>query len=405
MGMENFLGDTGKYDTLGVLNGFRKLSELYINQLVEEGKWFTVCHKIDNNQVDIMGIQNDSGEKLGSIVSSIFEESSYRSAIYKYLMMNYLCYIEVPSVSFKTDTGDFKKTFDKHLITSNPQVIADWLGVSFEDLDQKYKSRVFGIDMDDGDDLLPYVKLTETKGGVRKVTCPRSNIDISERGTRVIPLFMLKAGVDALYSKLKSGVTKVSFLKDGGQVREMFASVDFPRIKEIYGQCDFYDNAVMLSYDGDFIKNPSLSRGYIRVPEIGGSRYDTPTRSINYARIISISYNEEPDLAFINIDLSVVVGSFQDCVVKHGKHSKEIADQLEVFELDMGYWKENEKGYTREKSLQSLLEWVESMNMLYSTVFLRDLSLFMLANVQWFSDFDGSPKYSYNPSSNDVGLA
>ena len=203
MGMENFLGDTGKYDTLGVLNGFRKLSELYINQLVEEGKWFTVCHKIDNNQVDIMGIQNDSGEKLGSIVSSIFEESSYRSAIYKYLMMNYLCYIEVPSVSFKTDTGDFKKTFDKHLITSNPQVIADWLGVSFEDLDQKYKSRVFGIDMDDGDDLLPYVKLTETKGGVRKVTCPRSNIDISERGTRVIPLFMLKAGVDALYSKLK----------------------------------------------------------------------------------------------------------------------------------------------------------------------------------------------------------
>ena len=75
----NFLGDSGEYDLLGVKNGFRKLSELYINQLVNEGKWFTVCHKIDPKQVDIMQIENSLGTKLGSYINEVFVEHLYIS--------------------------------------------------------------------------------------------------------------------------------------------------------------------------------------------------------------------------------------------------------------------------------------------------------------------------------------
>lgn len=405
--MDKFIGDTGEYDILGVKNGFRKLSELYIKQLVNDGKWFTVCHKIDKNQVDIMGIENSEGDTLGRVVDRVFEEGGYRTSIYKYLLMNFLCYIEVPTLSFKGDDGTRRNTFDKMLITSNVDVIASWLGVSKSDLPDKYKSRVWGIGVDDGEEELPYVKLTESKEGKRKVTCPRKNIDVSKKGTRVIPLFMLKAGVDTLYDKLKEDIIKVTFLKDGGQFRDMFTTVNFSKIKEIYGPGNFYDDSVMTAYDGDFIGNKTMSRGYIRVPEIGGSRYGTPGRSINYARIVNIDYTAEPDLSFIDIDLSTVVEGFSDAVTDHMEEAEDIIEMLEAFGIDGGCWSKNEEGVIKYpvRNTQTLLEWVEERNMLFTTVFQRDLCLFMLANPKWFSSFTGKPKYTIDSTRDDVGLA
>lgn len=401
----NFLGDTGEYDLLGVKNGFRKLSELYINQLVNEGKWFTVCHKIDPKQVDIMQIENSLGTKLGSYINEVFEEGSYRTSIYKYMLMNFLCYIEVPSTSFKSDTGKFKSTFNKMIITSSVEVIAQWLGIPIEDVPVKYSDRVFGINMDDGEDYLPYVKLTESKEGIRKVTVPRLNIDVSERGTRVIPLFMLKAGVDTLYSRFKDDIVKVSFLKDGGQLRDIFTTVNFSKIRDIYGGGSFLDDSINESYKGDFLENRYMSKGYIKVPEIGGSKYDGPTRSMSYSRIISIGYDEEPDLSFINIDLSTVVEGFNDGVLAHSKNASDIVDMIEAFGLDGDDWKdtiEARKKYVA-KDTSSLLQWAEERSLLYSTVFIRQLCLFMLSNPQWFSNFTGEPKYRFS-GSEDVGI-
>lgn len=401
----NFLGDNGNYDLLGVKNGFRKLSELYIKQLVDNGKWFTVCHKINTNQEDIMQITNNEGVKLGSYIKEVFQEGGYRTSIYKYLLMNFLCYIEVPSVSFKSDTGGFKNTFNKILATSNVDVIANWLGVDVDEVPPKYSDRVFGINMDDGEDLLPYVKLAETKDGIRKVSVPRMNIDVSERGTRVIPLFMLKAGVDALYDKLKDNIVKVSFLKDGGQIRDIFTSLDFSKIREIYGAGSFFDDSVELSYNGDFLENRFLSKGYIRVPEVGGSKFDGPCRALSYSRIIGITYGEEPDLSFINIDLSIVVDEFKDGVLKHSKEASNIVDLLEEFGIDGNCWKdtfESKKQYAI-KDASSLIQWVDERNLLYSTVFCRELCLFMLSNPQWFADFTGEPKNRYS-GSGDIGI-
>lgn len=399
----NFLGDTGKYDLLGVENGFRKLCDLYIKQLVDEGKWFTICHKIHSKQEDIMQVQNAEGVKLGSYINDIFEEGSYRTSIYKYLLMNFLCYIEVPSTSFKTDTGGFKNTFNKLLVTSSVEVIAKWLNIPVEKVPSKYSDRVFGINMDDGEDFLPYVKLTESKEGVRKVSVPRFNIDVSERGTRVIPLFMLKSGVDALYSKMTDNIVKVSFLKDGGQLRDIFTTVNFSKIRDIYGGGSFFEDSINDSYKGDFLENKYLSKGYIKVPEIGGSRYDGPTRSISYSRIISIDYNEEPDLSFINIDLSTVLEGFNDGVSSHASQCSSIIDTLEAFGLDVDDWKdtvESRKKYN-SKDISSLLQWASEKSLMYSTVFLRELCLFMLSNPQWFKNFDGKPKNKY---SGDIGL-
>lgn len=399
-----FLGDTEKYDNLGVLNGFRALGELYVRQLVDDGKWFTVCHKIDPKQEDIMAIQNDKGVKLGTLISEIYPESVYRSAIYRYLLKNFLCYMEVPTVSFQTDTGTMKQSFKKQLVTANLPVMANWLGVTLEDVEKKYGSRVYSIDIDDGDDLLPYVKLVETKESVRKISSPRNNIDVGERGTRVIPVCFLKAGVDLLYNRLKSSVVKVSFLKDGGQFRDIITTFDFPKIKEIYGEGSFLEDSIMFSFNGDFLGSHSLSRGYIKVPEVGGSRYEDPTRSINYARIVEIQYDVEPELAFINIDLSVVVPEFRDRVIEIPSKSEDIINMLIAFGIDGGCWDVTQKNHYASKSCQSLVDWVDSRDIILTTVFRRELCLFMLANPQWFDSFTGEPNSRVAGSGGDVGL-
>lgn len=398
-----FLGDTGKYDILGVKNGFRKLCELYIPQVVNEGNWFTVCHKMAQNQQDIMKIEDGEGVRLGTYISNIFQEGSYRTSIYKYMLMNFLCYIEVPTKSFRTDTGDFKKSYNKILATASTEVMARWLGVDIDELPSKYAERVFDINMDDGEDCLPYVKLVETRG-VRKISVPRLNIDVSEIGTRVIPLFMLKAGVDTLYERFKEGMVKVSFFKDGGQLREMYTTLDFNKVREIYGGGSFLDDSINDSYDGNFLENKYLYKGFIKLPEIGGSRYDGPTRSLNYARIYSIEYNAEPDLSFINIDLTTVVEAFTDGVLANSSSAGEIIAMLEAFGIDGKAWvntvEQGKRYATRDVS--SLLQWVEERNLLYSTVFVRELCLFMLANPQWFKGFTGEPKNRY--SSGDLGI-
>lgn len=400
----NFLGDNGNYDTLGVVNGFRKFSEMYIGQLVEEGKWFTVCHKIDDRQEDIMRIQNKYGTKLGSMIAEVFEEGTYRTSIYKYLMMHYLCYIEVPTASFKTDTGRYKNTFNKMLATSNVDVIAKWLGVEVDDVPEKYRSRVYGIDMDDGEDLLPYVKLTESREGLRKVSVPRMNIDVSEKGTRVIPLFMLKAGVDALNEKISKDIVKVSFLKDNSHIRDMFITTNMLKVREIYGGGSFLEDCMETTYNGDFLFNPYLARGFIKAPEIGASRYENPVRSISYARIVSIDYNAEPDLSFINIDMSTVLDGFNEGVLANKFQAKDIVDMLEAFGIDGGCWKDKdgEKRKYLNKDIVSLVQWAEDRSLLFSVVFLRELCLFMLSNPQWFGNFTGKPKEV--KSNGDVGL-
>lgn len=392
--VNSFLEDIGNCDELGVLNGFRTICEAVVKQVVSEGKWFTVCHKVDKEQVDIMSIENDSGKKLGAFLHDVFDVCCYRTAVYKYLVMNYLCYVEVPGKSFKTDTGSFKQTFTKMLITANETVMAKWLGVELEDLNDKYVNRVFSISMNDGDDYVSYVKLTESKQGTRSISVPRADLDVSVRGTRIIPLFMLKEGVDELYNKMSSSFVKVSFLKDNSQKREITTTLDMSKISELYGSCLFTDDAIESSYEGDFLNNKYLSRGYIRVPEIGGCKFNEGTKSLSYARIYNIEFDAEPDLTYIDIDLSTVQAGFEEGVLSYPSKSQDIIDMLGEFGLDTSGWVdtiESKKRYISKDS-SSLLQWFEDNNMLYSTVFLRDVCMFMLANPQWFTNFDGKPK-------------
>lgn len=385
-----FLNEKDKVDELGNKTRFRKVSTNLVSNVVNQGKWFSFCARISDDQIDIMAAKDSAGEKLGHIINeeSGYEYTSYRSSIYKYLLREFLCYIEVPVTIRDRDYGKgYKQTFNKYLATSNIEVVARWLDLSVEEANSKYGYRLCNILEDNECDLFPYLKLYATKDGIHKVTTPRKDVDLGESGTRVIPLYALKAGVDILYKKLLEDTYDVVFSKDSGQIRTINTTFSTEKIMSVYTG-SIVNNHLEGVYDGDFLANSTLERGYIRVFEMGSSIYDSPLRSINYARIISFC-KAEPDLTYMNIDMDCVMETFINCVYDLKQTQiDELVESLEVYDVGTER-KINKMDLATANDIEM---WAESQIILLSTVFLRQLALFMLCNPNWFKGYTGAPK-------------
>lgn len=395
-GLSTIVDKDTECDMLGMRSLFRVYTSKLAKKSVCEGAWFSFCSKVSDSQKDIMACKNSEGIKLGSFVADEYPDTIYRSAIYKYLIRDFLCYYESPTIIRSRDTNAAKSSFNKYLITANVGVIACWLGISIDEANVKYGSRVDECCDDNGSDMFPYVKLYETKEHIRKVSKPRKDLDLSKSGTRVIPLYALKAGVSELYKLCCDDVYDIHFMKDGGIERSMCVTFNKDILKGIYGDCDFYRIGISGQFDGDFLGNPSLERGYIRVFEVGGSRYDNPLRSVNYARITGFE-KTEPDLTYINIDIDSVLDTFKECLRTNNIDLKMLIEMLEIYDVGS-----NRDGLSKEPILSRNIEmWADGQAALLSTVFLRKLALFMIGNPEWFNGYTGEPQSSYSSSLED----
>ena len=387
-------------DEYGAKDKFRKIISAMVERVVEDSKWFGFCTRISESQIDIMKIQNDSGVSLGNMVSSIYEGNSYRTAIYKYFIRNYLCYYEVPAVKRGFDSGSYMGSYDKMMITDNLYVVADFLGISLEEAVNKYLPRVSDSYINEESDWFPYLKLVETKEGVRKVVRPRSPLDLGKRGTRVIPLFALDVGVSYLYESAKDECVKVSFRKDGGVDRDIIFTFDVDKVRDVYGNSDFFYSGFEKCYDGDMMKNFKTSEyGYIRVIEMGGSKYDNPCRSVNFARILSVEFGAEPDLTFVNIDTESAVAEFK----KSLPMTREGNERLKQKMRDAGIISDDD--YERIGTKLTLEEWVDSKAIVAGTILQRSLALFTLGNPMDFPNYTGLPVEYASSGEDSFGLS
>lgn len=378
----------GESDFLGEMTPFRMLVSHMVTNTVNSGRWFSFGNVLDQRQVNLVRLANKDGKKLGDLLPEyLFESNEYRTRLYKYMLCDYMCYCESPTVRKTADFG-YKSGFNKMIITSSPTAIANWMGISYEDAANMYANYVEHEDT--GESLYPYVKLIK-KDGENKISKPRTKLDLDQGGLRVIPMFALSTGLDVLYSKLKEDIYTVSFLKDSGQVRDMCTSFNKEKVLSLYaGYEDFVESNFEKIYDGDFYSNSTIDRGYVRVFEVGSSVYNNPTRSINYGRIISFE-RSEADMSFMLIDLDNALETFIGCL-----HTREwsLADIKEL----VSYFKTFEVGSEQTlngaelSSVSSIETWANLQNVALSTVFQRQLALCMIANPHLFNGYTGSPE-------------
>lgn len=385
-------------DLLGENSYFRGIVTNIVEAVVSKGNWFGFCTRVDNSQVDIFSMENKDGIKLGSlIVDEIGQEDGYRTSLYRYLLHEYLCYCESPTVVKRKDYSGYKDSYNKSLVTSNISVIAEWLGIPYDEAKLKYGSR-FDYNMyDRGDTCYSYVKLTVAKDGTKKVSKPRKDLDLATKGMRIVPLFAIKKGIDVLYDMCLKDFYNVTFVKDSGQKRSINVCFDYDKLCEVYNDKGLLSDAYQEQFKGDFLNVRTLERGYIKVIEVGTNLRNYALRSINLARILKIE-KADPDLTFVNVDLDTVKSTFLSCLYNKNINYKEFVDMLDIFKV----------GTTRNyngkviSSYSELESWTESQEMLLSTPFLKQLALFMMGNPQWFDNYTGERKEIVSEDINDT---
>lgn len=387
-----------EHDELGMVSLFRVFTNRLVEICVNKNKWFGFCTRVSKDQVDLMAMTIDAGRdfpsKLSAQATIEYPECTYRAAVYKYLLREFMCYYEAPTVYRNNVTGGFNDSYNKFIATANLYVVAAWLGISYEEARMSYGSRLSGIeDFSEESGLCPYLKLYVTKDGVRKVTKPRKDLDLSEKGVRVVPVFALKKGIELLFKKASQDFYDVTFVKDSGQTRTVNICFNFNKLNEVYSDKGKLMEQFGQQYQGDFMNVKTLERGYIRVIEVGTSLNSGATRSINFARIIGIKQNK-PDTTFINTDLGLVLDAFVHGINSVNVNVRDIVEMLEVFNVG-----QSRKVAGREiANVQDLEDWARAQEMLLSTPFTKQLALFMMGNPQWFNGYTGDDSCNVDTS-------
>ena len=390
---KDYLYDDYPVDKYGVLNPFRKTASKVVKALVSKNKWFRFCTGIDKRQFDIMSIKDSNNNTLGSYVGGEYypetRDNNYRSAVYKYFLREFMCYYEVPVSKKGFNNDGFVSTYDKYYITSNFVVIAGWLDISIDDAISQYYGYLESAYEDDGTDNFNYVRLIYNKSGTRTVQKPRMPLDLSKKGTRVIPVFALEIGVNRLCKKALNSIIRVEYQKDGKAFRTLDFTYSYQKLKDIYGDGGFVTNGLEGAYQGGvYINDRTTARGNIRVIEVGGSRYDEPLRALNVTRIVGIREGVTPDLTFIDIDISSAVGEFKNALMYSPNRLKFLKDSLK----EQGIMSEEE--YSVITSMMELENWADYKKTIFGTVFQRQLVLFMLGDPVDFPKYTGVPAVS-----------
>lgn len=324
------------------------------------------------------------------------DELTKKAVFIDYLLNISICYIELPK---SYEKGGVKKvTYDKYIATKNSKLLSIWEDISEPECYAKYTKRIVPMEEDLRSGCIKLAKLSiSDKKGV-SISVPRNKINVENM--KCMPIFMVNNFLKGIYPYLENGMLEILYAKDNNTERDMVTTLNMDIVNKYYGK-GFTD---MVSESIEFIDNiedeifliPKQNRGYIRVPELGCSRYDkTGVRSINIARILEMKQVQGFNTEFVDIDLDAVIGNFE--VMSEGlciRNKEEFMNM--VYTLCSVMPKIDDTSH-----LMSMIRvWISNNNSYHGTVFKRYLHNFMLSNPQWFKGYTGKRTLSTNNNDN-----
>ena len=318
--------------------------------------------------------------------------------VFEYLMTISACYIEIPK--WITKEGVSTHTYDKYIVTKNPQIARLWLnnGTTPEQATAMWSTYSTMSRDNFVDNTIRYLRLeTNTKG--QHIGKPR--VASKVQGMICVPLFMLDAFMQGIKPNLQNGLVEFSFIKDNDTVRKLVTTLNVDIMRQFYPNQGYLSNLIgFTDFDSTNYCGLKLSskihRGYVRVPEIGSSIYDTGVRSLNLARLVSakkISPNEV-DTTFINVDLNSIELNFDNCLDYLIKTNASLLPT--VYEALL---KKKPSSVDVPVIKAQMTEEIKRNILLLSTSYKRDLHKFIISHPEWF------PLYTGQPATNVVSSA
>lgn len=319
-----------------------------------------------------------------------------------FLLSSSICYVEVEK--WKTEYGVATPTYDKMLVTRNPAIMAAWMGLTPAEMQAKYSRRISYDHSELMNSIVRYVKLnTSAKGN--SISVPRSFHPTSKM--RCVPLYMLNAWITGAKTVMNESIVKFTFLKDNHTERELCTTLSQDIIRRYYDDNQFIAN--MLSgididseQQGGMHVSSKIHRGYIKLPELGASIYDSGTRSLNIARILKAEVVDDIDTTFINVSLDSVVDNFRQCIdYVRDKYPQELRNIYVALTKDDSV----EESAEPLSYVVKLEKYVSEKDMLLTTSFRRSLHMFLVSNPQWFPFYTGRPAVNVSAGGSNMGVA
>ena len=304
-----------------------------------------------------------------------------------YLLASCLCYVEVYEDG--SSSGKRSHSVDKFYATRNRFIAGNVAGVD-ENETAKYVNYLTPILADYKMSSLRVLKLNRQKKGF-KITQPRSAINFN-KSVKVTPLFFISAFVQGIAPLMKDNILKFKYIKDNGQERELITTLS----KDIFTK--YYDE----NYAENIVKQceMKIDRGYMKVPELGCSKYDeSGLRALNLNRITSIEIVSDFDSSYIDVDFNSIIPTFKATIEAiRNKEALSFIYQTLMNESPM------------DKDLQQMrseiMVYVDGRFAIGTTTFQKELHNYMMQYNMVFKGYTGKPtKFSMElPSNFNLGL-
>ena len=300
-----------------------------------------------------------------------------------YILSSCLCYVEVFD-----DSGAKKSNMvDKFYATRNRFIAAKIANVE-ENETSKYVNYLTPVLSDYKMENLRVLKLNRLKKGF-KITQPRSAINFS-KAVKVTPLFFIGAFMQGITPLLQHNIVKFTYIKDNGQKRELITTLS----KSIFTK--YYDS----EYAEKVLKGceMKLDRGYLRVAELGCSKYDdSGLRALNLSRIVDIEVVDSFDTSYIEVDFASIIPTFKGTI--------ESIRNIEIMSLIyQTLMNENSDGKSLIEMRSEIEVYVDGRFAIGTSTFQKELHKYMLQYSMVFKNYDGKPKKFGADTTNDFNL-
>lgn len=315
---------------------------------------------------------------------------------FDYLLSVSACYIEFPK--YQTRGKVTEKKYVKGLYTRNPSIMAAWTGASPMEMQAKYGTRISQTAANFAECQVKAVKLMSNSSG-NYIQAMREPLTCSQ--LTCMPLFMQYAFVCGAWTKMEEGIVKFTYLKDNDTTRELTTTVNFNILMDYYNDTTFIEHMlngvdVFSNNQGGMQLSSKQGRGYVKVPELGCSKYDkSGVRALNISRLLGAEMVDSVPRTFINVDLDGVVENFKMYI-----DNMLLQTPDKVYDVAKALLKEEYQESEDSPIVVAgkLREYVTSNEVILTTTFRRILHMFMISNPQWFDNYTGEPvSYSAKP--------
>lgn len=250
---------------------------------------------ITNGVIEETGLYNQIKSQLDLIKSFTIGKEPTTAWLYiTYLLKTSVCYVE-----YKGFTGQLKKM----LLCSNISLL-EQLGYDCDD---------FG-----GEDVNGGVneEIRAIKINPKKLTVPRTPLTIKNAEIRIVPIKLMFNNVQNIKALLEqNSIVQFDYYKDNGTTRSLVTTQNLDILLKHYDRDTANNMLLGTSYDSTKVRN----NGYIRLPELGASCYDSGVRALNVAKITGVKTlkDEEVDYRFVNVNIDEAFDVFKRALDTH----------------------------------------------------------------------------------------